>query len=201
MFVDMAIHPFHITFRSRASAKAWRNIGGSAIQRFETWMTFTWFREGYFKNHMETYMATCGNIYMATYGNIHGNENPHALVTYGKKNCVFFWGGHAGSCHVGRCMETQKNFATFHQKQGIFAQTNMMLYALLKQMFLGGASRHVRGTEWQIFGMVQGDGPGWSWLLDGARVSIGGKKTLRHSYFRHGEQEKDTIHCEGYIYI
>ena len=53
-----------------------------------------------------------------------------------------------------------KNFTTFHQKQGIFEQTNMMLYALLKQMFLGGASRHVRGTEWQIFGMVQGDGPG-----------------------------------------
>lgn len=26
------------------------------------------------------------------------------------------------------------------------------------------------------------------------------KKTLRHSYFRHGEQEKDTIHCV-YIYI
>lgn len=111
---------------------------------------------------METYMAT---------------RTPMPWLLWQKELCVFL----RRPCRQLPCWALcgdPKNFTTFHQKQGIFGQTNMMLYALLKQMFLGGASRHVRGTERQIFGMVQGDGPGWSWLLDGARVSIGGKKNI-----------------------
>ena len=106
----------------------------------ETWMTFPWFRDGYFKNiwthtwqHMETYMAT---------------RTP-CLGYFGKKIVCFFGGGHAGSCHVGRCVETQK-LHNFPSKTRDIREKIWCL--MLKHMFLGGASRHVRGTEWQIFG-------------------------------------------------